>query len=328
MSFSSQVELEARRECYGDDRRRHRDAYSPSDLQREILELSFEDFITKTNIKDLILKEQRKMRNDENLVLQDAAMHPKLEFYYEYRKRTHEWHKNCMKNLQLKHLPVEPQSEPNRKQSSDVNENVTTEKTAQNPTVPESQPNTSEAKETHEKVKKSKKKKDNTKISDFQREVMAMTYEAFINETNIRDIVAQDFNEQFKGARPMIDFDMDFGLKYYEGLRNSGDPVRWYKSSMTNLKLKVCDCKRNKQFEDKSVATDQKAVETRQIDCQTDADPHQQLELELHAIHESQIICIANFSDDASESNLEEETNVEEDQGKSFRIHPFDGFDI
>lgn len=318
----SQAELEARRDYYGEDHRRHREVYSPSNFQREILGLSFEDFITKTNIKDLILNEQRKMRSDENFVLQSAAMHPKLEFFYEHRKRTHEWHKNCLKNLEFKQPPVEPQSEPNRDQSSDVNKNVATDKTAQNPTVPESQANTSKSKGTQDLAKKSKKQKEVLKINDFQREVMALSYEAFINETNIRDIVERDFNDQFKGAKKMNESDMNFGLAHYERLRNGKDPNQWYKSSMTHLKFKVCDCKRHKQFEDASVATDQKAVETREIGCETDSEQHPQLELQLHAIHESQIICIANFSADASESNIGQETNVDEHQGESFRFHP------
>lgn len=319
--------MDARRECYGEDHR-IRDVYSPSDFQREILKLSFEDFITKTNIKDLILKEQRKMRNDENLVLQTAAMHPQLEFFYEYRKRTVEWHKNCMKNLQFIPSPVErrPEPEPNRDQSSDANKNLNAKKTTEKQTVPEPLPSTSSPKKTTKMAKKSKKKVA-PKLNDFQREVKALSYDAFVNETNIRDIVAQDFRNQFQGTKKMTDYDWNFGLTHYERVRNNDDITEWYKTSMTNLKFKVCDCKRNKQFEDKSVATEQEVVETRAIGCATDPDD-QQIELQLHAIHESQIICFANFSAEASELHLGQEANVEDHQGKPSQLHSFDFIDL
>lgn len=306
----SQIQLGERRECNADDRRRQREACSPSDFQREILELSFGDFTTKTNIKDLVLKEHRKLKNDENAVLTTAAMHPKLEFYYEYRKRIHEWHKNSIKNLKFKQREctknvVEPQFEPN-----DANDKG------------------------NSLVKKSKKIDRPTEINEFQREIMALSYEAFLNETNIRDIVSQDFQKQFKGTKPMTESDMEFGSKFYEKLRDQ--PKQWHKTSMTHLKFKKCECKRKKQFEDKFVATD--VIETADFGCTTDFDseeitvPNQQqiqlAALTVHAVRESQTICMTNLTSDAFESNPEQETNAEEHQGETFEYQKFSHVDF
>lgn len=288
-----------RRECNAEDRRRQREACSPSDFQRKILALNYEDFITKTNIKELVQKEHQKVRNDENLVLTDAAMNPRLEFYYEYRKRTQEWHKNCIKNLKFTQTVAEsqPQSAP---QSQPV-------------------PNNSNAMVENPKKKGAKEKSENLDLNEFQREIMALSPEEFLSETNIREIIERDFHKQFQDRRRVFtQNDLNFGLKHYEGQRNNV-PTLWHRSSMHHLKFKKCECKRKKQFEDKSVAMD--VVETREIGCGTDFDDDQQQTLQLagltvQAIHDSQIICIANLSAGASELNDEQETNAEVHQSK------------
>lgn len=280
------MEME-RHEMNAEDRRRQRESYTPSDFQREILELSFEDFITKTNIKELVLKECRKNRNDENYELTTAAMHGQLEFYYEYRNRIHEWHKNCIKNLKFLHTAVEPQADQNN---------------------------------ANELAEKSKKKKKKFEMNDFQREIMALNTEDFFNKTNIREIVERNFHEQFQDGRIFTEKDMEFGLNHYEKIRLKG-PKHWHETSLAHLKFKTCECKRKKQFDDKCVATEQ-PIETREIGCETEFEPsEQQLQLAaltVHAITDSQIICIANLSAEAFESYPGQETSIEEHHGKSF----------
>lgn len=278
--------------CNADDRRRQHEACSPSDFQREILELRFEDFITKTNIKDLVLKDHRKSMNNESATLSTAVMHLKLEFYYEYRKRIHEWHKNCMKNLKFKAC-----------KSAELD--------AESAVVPPPQPKPNEKRNSSARKsnkKDSSKKERPLEINDFQREIMALSYQEFVNQTNICDIVADNFRDQFKGSKVMTKSDMEFGLTHYEKIRQQ--PKYWHRTSLTHLKFKKCECKRRKQFEDKSVATD--AIETSEVGCMTDVHTNEITEsnprqlqlaaLTVHAIGESQIICIA--------------TNVEGDQGE------------
>lgn len=282
----SQIQLGEGSEYNADDHGKQRDAFSPSGFQREILALSFDDFITNTNIKDLVLKEHRKLTIDENATLAIAAMHEKLQFYYDYCKRTQEWHKNSIKNLKFK--PCKCTKEP--------------------------QPEPSDA---------------NVVINDFQLEIMALSYEAFINETNIRDIVRQDLQNQFNSTKAMTEQYMEYGLDYFERLRHR--PTKWHQTSMIHLKFNKCECKRKKQFEEKSVATD--AIETNEIGCMTDfdtnkiAEPNQQqfklATLTIHTVPESQIICISGTSD----SNPEQEITAEEQpQGETFEFSKLSKF--
>lgn len=182
------------------------------------MELSFVDFITKTNIKQLVLEEYRKNRNDENLQVPTVVMHGQLEFYYEFRKRTREWQANCIKNLAYAHCKCTLDSGNATKS----------------------------------------KKTDPSVVNQFQQEIMALSREAFINETNITEILPRNFHHEH--------------LDYYEKLRYH--PEKWHNTLLTQLKFKTCDCKRKKEFKEKSTAT-HAAVKSRDMQTQYDVNDFQ-----------------------------------------------------
>lgn len=259
--------------------------YSPSDLQREILELNFNDFVTKTNIKDIVLKEYRRNRNDENLVLSPVAMYPRLEYFYDFRKRTWEWHANLMKNLKFKH-DVEVVDNSSAKTASKASSSH----------LPERQ------------------------MSQFERDIMALTPEAFIDETNIIEIVVAEYKRQHPG-KEISEVGMSTGLNYFESIRYK--PSKWNRTALVDLKFKICDCKRNRQFDEKSVATDE--VERCDIETQcsmTDVGANNPVsghdrQSNNTAIEQSQLTCNANLTADASGSHSEQnENDAEEYRGK------------
>lgn len=61
--------------------------------------MNFEDFVNKTNIKDIAQEEFRKPNKDACTCRLD--MEARLKFFYNYRTRTTEWHKNGIKNLEF-----------------------------------------------------------------------------------------------------------------------------------------------------------------------------------------------------------------------------------
>lgn len=253
--------------------------------------MNIDDFIAKTNIKELVQKEYEKLKKDDNAVISSAVMDKKLEFYYEYRKRTHEWHLTSIKNLRFKDCECTRKS--------------------------------NEANDAQDKENTLVRKPDERLLNEFQREIMALNHEAFVNETNIKDIVWQDFRNQCKDATEISTEAMEFGLNHYEKLRKK--PWHWHDTSMVNLKFKVCECKRKKQFQEESVNTD--AVETQfcaaNFENNKTSEPDQQqmhlVENNHRTIQESRMICNANFSSEAFETNSEQETNGQGDI--YFEIH-------
>lgn len=255
---------------FAENNGRQCDVNSPSDFQRKILELNFDDFITQTNIADLVLKEHRKLINDENAILAEEDTRPKLQFYFDFRERIHEWHTNAIKNLKFKKCDCTNDS-----------------------AEPQSLPTDSNGIESFEP-------------NDFQREIMALSHGAFVNETNIRDILLEDFEKRIVGTQAMAERYVEYGLKYYENERNQ--PTKWHKSQMNHLKFKKCDCKRNKQFDEKSIATD--ANETREIGCMTDFEPIES--------NQSQLKVAALTIHTASQSDIIRITD--EPQGETFEL--------
>lgn len=261
---------------YDDEIRvRMRDSYTPSDFQLEILELSFEQFRSDTNIKDIIQKDYRKLKNDDNATLSDQAMHSRLEFYYNFRTRTREWYKNGIKNLKFNVC------ECKRK-------NAGKELTVAN----------SEGLDTTNQPSKSKNSLHiNTEPTEFQKEIIAMDYETFVNETNIRDLVIRDFHNTFKGSKQIDEKSIESGLQQYDRFRKKFH--RWHQNSLIDLKYKKCECKRTKHFDDKSVETDIHEVRDVEIQCSSEVDDGQQQEqkhqpattsLQVHGLSESQIL--------------------------------------
>ncbi|XP_055295620.1 uncharacterized protein LOC129565137 [Sitodiplosis mosellana] len=142
--------------------------------------------------------------------------------------------------------------------------------------------------------------------SDFQREIIAMSYDDFVEKTNVAQLVATDFARQFNGTKEMEPSHMDWGLKEYDRLRNLYE--KWHVNSLKNLKFKECECKRKKTFADKATHTDDAEVQDMGIQCSlSDFNRYETDELEQHlrqskmalptvnAISESQIIISTQY---------------------------------
>lgn len=94
--------------------------------------------------------------------------------------------------------------------------------------------------------------------SDFQREIIALSRDDFLEKTNVKELVSMDFERQFNGQREMTPAAMEWGLNEYDRLRQHYD--KWHLNSLKNLKFKECECKRHKAFEDKATQTDDAEV--------------------------------------------------------------------
>lgn len=222
-----------------EDRQNLRESYSPSKFQKEILELNFEDFVSKTNINDLIQSDYRQLKNDENAQLSDAEMKSRLEFYYNFRERTREWYRNSIKNLKFLECDCK-RNQCNVKSTDQINQ-------------------------TNESMISKSSKRSAVELTEFQKEIMAIDFETFVKVTNITDLVKRDFNRQFNGTKEITQKDIDWGLSQYDQRRKK--PHTWVKNSLVDLKYIECKCKRNKQFVDKSIQTEQKECHDNGIQC-------------------------------------------------------------
>lgn len=76
-------------------------AHEPSDFQLEIGEMTFEEFVTKTNVKDIIESEYREYTGAAHALISNAKMKMHLELYDDLRKRPNDWHLHGLKNLKF-----------------------------------------------------------------------------------------------------------------------------------------------------------------------------------------------------------------------------------
>lgn len=210
-------------------------AYTPSDFQLEIQSLSRKEFATETNIKELILKEYREEKNDANAIIPEKEMNDKLIYYYVFRMRTSEWYHTVMKNIKFL------KCECKRKSQNDAQKSGTD--TVQKP---------------------SKTVSVQAVALGFQKEVMAMDFHTFVNETNVKDLVIENFNIQNNGANKMTEADMQLGLKQFDILRTQDD--KWAEMPLQSLKYKKCECQRKKKFLEKWTQTD--ATDVLHVDSQ------------------------------------------------------------
>lgn len=250
--------------------------------------MDFDEFTTKTNIAELVLEEYRRKHNDENLNLSSEAMERHLKFYYHFRQRTDDWQRKCIKNLRFAHCKctsdsgtlVEPSNDNHSGNSGDEPKKID--------------------------------------LNDFQRKITALSAEDFIEQTNIKEIVSNEFHRMNGGKREMNENDMQIGLAYFEKLRSK--PRSWHKTAMTHLVFKTCQCKREKQFAEKCMATDE--IETREMETQCEMIDFQTNEITDHNSQANDIgiqsytICHANLAFTASESHLEDEIEAENQHGE------------
>lgn len=214
---------------------------TPSDFQLEIQSLSFADFVAKTNISKLIQAEYCEEEKDANAIIPHNKLQEKLIYYYVFRMRTSEWHHKIMKNINFIECECKRKSRNGKQKLDDKSENTDTDTNS----------------------KPSKILSNRAEPTEFQKEVMAMDFETFVNETNVKDLVIMEFNKQFKGKRIMTQSDIQFGLKHFDNIRTKVD--KWGKT-LQYLKYKKCECQRKRKFADKWTQTD--AADVKHADSQ------------------------------------------------------------
>lgn len=262
--------------------------------------MSFEEFATKTNIKEIIQKEYRERMMDENANIPIGEMNSRLLYYCDLRARTRDWHQSGLKHLKLIG-------------SGSDQKFLTPDKSGEAPAEPTNETVTRDKLDSSNS-KSAKVQDDSFEPTDFQKQVIAMDFETFVNSTNVKDLVIQLFGKEFEGSKEITEEYMNFGLKRYNSLRKR--PEKWHKNLLKFLQIKpvICECRQNKTFEDKSTQTD--SVDTQDDDAQChslDFDENKNIESEnveepqqilqrrmanltTHVIVESTIICIQHIS--------------------------------
>lgn len=98
---------------------------------------------------------------------------------------------------------------------------------------------------------KRRKKELADEPSDFQREIVQLPYDAFVEQTNIRQIVTREYCFVHSDATTIPEDKLNESVAfYYERRIHVKD---WYKCGLKNLKFTKCDCKRNIKMKDKKV---------------------------------------------------------------------------
>ncbi|XP_055295613.1 uncharacterized protein LOC129565135 isoform X2 [Sitodiplosis mosellana] len=239
-SGSTQTSSESRlikqkpRELNAEDREREQLMIQPSDFQRAIQAMSYDEFLTRTNIKEIIKNAHFQGVND----IPEEDMDIKLKYYFDFRMQTSNWLRNAIRNL--KYIECKCTGIPDELRLNE--QQPTNSLNANQSRLPRTSSSSSLS-----------RRNDNNEPSEFQKEVIAMDFDAFVRETNIAQLVEQDFDEQFEGKKEFTSAHLEFGLKKYDELRKVHR--KWHVNSLKNLKFKVCDCRRNKTFVDKSIQT-------------------------------------------------------------------------
>lgn len=125
---------------------------SPSKFQREIQALSFEDFVAKTNIKEII---QESCQRQE---VPDDLMETQLKLYYGYRLKLDKWRRTDLKNIEFKECSCKRKLKRNK------------------PTALEGHA----------------EKSQRVFPSEFEKQVIAFSEKEFVDYTNIVDLVCAD----------------------------------------------------------------------------------------------------------------------------------------
>lgn len=71
-----------------------------TDIQQDVENFNFIEFITKTNIKEIIRNELCNLIGNQNAIT-DEDMSTRLQFYYRIRKDTRQWYETGLKNLTI-----------------------------------------------------------------------------------------------------------------------------------------------------------------------------------------------------------------------------------
>lgn len=211
--------------------------------------MNVEDFVLKTNIKDIILEEYRTQKKDLNANIADDEYTKQVLKYNEIRAKSRKWHRSGLKNLQF--IDVIPE----QKVAAQSGANTSTSTSAENDHKPEMSDNAH--------VKRSSVPNE---PNDFQKEIISMDYEAFVNQTNVKELVRKSIEA---ANEPLTDAAMDSQMKKLYGKRENFR--RYHRSLLHHLKMLICECQRYKKFDKKSTQTDSIAIATQDADVQCDS---------------------------------------------------------
>lgn len=266
--------------------------------------MNVEDFVTKTNIKAIILEEYRNDIGDKNASVPDDEFSRRVMAYNSKRRDHRQWNRTGLKKLEF------------------IDENESNQNSIAPQEIAPAIASTSAASNSNDKISnisqlnitdKSHLNRSDKLIepNDFQKEIMSLNYETFINETNVKELVRKKFEKS--ETEPLIDdAAMETELKKLNEQRYHFK--RYHKGLLNHLKFLKCECRRNKTFDDKWTQTDmvrsQDAVSqsnliegsTNEItestqDDQSHASCQSKLSmLTVHEITESEIIQIESIS--------------------------------
>lgn len=206
--------------------------------------MTYDEFVTKTNIKEII---KNAHRGASNVTEED-----RLRFYYDFRMHTTNWHRNAIRNL--KYIECECKRNSNKMHRSPPN------------TSTENHSERSASNANHSQLSKaSSGRQIDYAPSEFQKEIISMDFNTFVHETNAAELVEQEYNKQFNGTKEFTQVMLDSGLKQFFKFKNR--LRKQYVNVLRNLKYKVCDCRRNKTFVDASIQTDQPMAYDVAVQC-------------------------------------------------------------
>lgn len=216
----------------------------PTEFQSKIQRLNVEDFVVMTNIKDIILDEYRKEVNDIDANMSQDEETKRVLAYNTKRNDIRKWDSTGLKDL--KFIDVVPEQNTTAQQQNSL-ATVPTPTSTLN-TIDKSQLSHSEKP---------------MEPNDFQKEILAMSYDTFINETNVKELVRKKFEN---AKETLTDAAMENELKKLNEQRYHFR--RYHKGLLNHLKILKCECRRNKTFHDKWTQTDM--VQSQDVDAQCD----------------------------------------------------------
>lgn len=225
----------------------------PNDFQLKVQDLNVEAFAAKTNIKAIILDEYRAEVRDVNANIPRDEMTKRLLDYNSKRMDSRQWKRTGLTRLKF------------------VDENkfnqslVTPQRSTANAPTPPTAPNSGDKKPSEINNDDKTHLKSSVKPIEpnhFQKEVMSMSYETFINETNAKELVRTYLESE---AQPMTDAQMEIELKKLDEQRYH--LRRYHKGLLNHLKFLKCECQRNKTFQDKWTQTDAIPSQDTEVQC-------------------------------------------------------------
>lgn len=278
-------------------------AHAPTDIQRQVEHFSFEDFVSKTNINEIILEEYRERVGNKNANILESEQDSRQKHYFQMRLKKGKWQESGLKNLKI------IGNFNDSKNGTPASDYEMTD------IFPSDDSTKSEDSVSRQSC--------SDELTDFQKEVKEMDFETFIRTTNVKDLVNTYVQTKVE-SKESNGNEFNDGLQYFDRLRKLSD--EWNKDPLKHLFFTTCQCKRYRQFDDTSSQTD--SIQTRDYasHCQSvdlnsndvdmlDNSQHnssairtKMAKLTTHEICDSEIIHIL----ETSEANEENNSNARE----------------